>query len=336
MTAFTRDDESNGYLWNRSGPVDPVVADLERALAPLAYQPSQHPLTLPVRSRRRWPVLAAVAAMLFVAAAVWLFYWRLEWPAGRPWRMELSTQGGAGRTGMLAVGQTLKLDPASTASIDIARLGTMNVLSVSDVTLTETTSARHRLRLERGAIRVRVWAPPSRFAVSTPAGQVIDLGCVFTLAVDSTGVAYVSVETGWVQLENGYGEVLVPAGTSSAMIEGSPPNVPVYDDATETFRQGVRVIEFDVANDVFAGAFADVRRHARPRDVLTLLVLAVRKQGSQRAALLEQAAMLATPPQVPPGGVAAMNDSAIWNWFDSLPLPPTKAWWRNWPDMFRR
>jgi hypothetical protein len=31
-----------------------------------------------------------------------------------------------------------------------------------------------------------------------------------------------------------------------------------------------------------------------------------------------------------------MNDSAIWNWFDSLPLPPTKAWWRNWRDMFRR
>jgi hypothetical protein len=280
--------------------------------------------------------MTAVAATLFVAAAVWLFYWRLEWPAGRPWQVEVSTQGGAGRTEMLRVGQTLTLDGASTASIGIARLGTMNVQSVSDVTLTQTTSVKHRLRLDRGGIRVSVWAPPSRVVVSTPAGEVIDLGCVFTLSVDSTGVAYVSVETGWVQLENGYGEVLVPAGTSSSMIAGSPPSVPVYDDATGTFRQGVRAIEIDIANDLFAGTFADVRRHARPRDVLTLLVLAVRKKGSQRAALLEHAAILAPPPQIPPAGVASLNDDEIWNWFDSLPLPPAKAWWLNWPDMFRR
>jgi hypothetical protein len=332
MTPPTRDD-ANDYLWDRSGPVDPVVADLERALAPLAYQPSRHPLTLPARSRRRWPVLAAVAATLFVASAVWLFYWRLEWPAGRPWRMELSTQGGAGQTGLLAVGQTLTLDGASTASIDVARLGTMDVQSASDLTLTQTTSDKHRLRLDRGVVRVRVWAPPSRVVVSTPAGEVIDLGCVFTLAVDGFA-AYLTVETGWVQLENSHGEVLVPAGASSEMSADRQPLVPVYEDATDVFRRAVRGLESSALDAT--PALRDIRRDSRARDVPTLLVLALRMPDSRRAALLQHAATLAPPRDLPPAGAGSLDDAAVWNWFDSLPLPPAKSWWRNWPDAFRR
>ena len=48
---------------------------------------------------------------------------------GRGWPMELST-GAAARLETLAVGeQPVAIDSATTASIDIARLGTMNVLS---------------------------------------------------------------------------------------------------------------------------------------------------------------------------------------------------------------
>ncbi|HEY7475129.1 MAG TPA: FecR domain-containing protein [Vicinamibacterales bacterium] len=329
MTTFTRDDDSNEYLWDRSGPVDPAVAGFERALGPLAYRPARHPLRLPP-ARRRWPVVTAIAAGVVIAAAASLFYWRLAWPAGRAWPMEL-----AGQSGALAVGQTLRLDGASSASIDVARLGTMRVLPNSAVTLNATASAKHRLRLDRGSVRVSVWSPPSRVVFSTPSGEVIDLGCVFTLSVDEAGAAHVAVETGWVQLENGHGEVLVPAGASTAMSAAGQPLVPIFDDATVPFRDAVRAIEAGPIDDS-APAWRNIRREARPRDVLTLLMLALRLPDSRRGALLEHAATLAPPPRPPAAGVASLDDAAVWEWFDSLPLPPAKAWWRNWKDVFRR
>ena len=331
MTTFTRDDHSNDYLWDRSGAVDPVVADLERALGTLAFQPERHPLRLPAaRPRKRWPVITAIAAGVFLTTAVSFFYWRLAWPNGRAWPMEV-----AGQTRTLAVGETLRLDGVSSASIDVARLGTMRVLPNSDITLNATVSSKHQLRLERGSVRVSVWSPPSRIVVTTPAGDVIDLGCVFTLSVDGAGAAHVAVETGWVQLENGHGEVLVPAGASTMMSAGRRAFVPVYDDAAEPFRQGVRTLEEGPVDDS-APAWRNVRRDARPRDVPTLLMLALRMPDSRRGALLEHAASLAPPPRPSAAGVASLDDASVWEWFDSLPLPPTKAWWRNWKDMFRR
>lgn len=335
MNTFNRNDDSNEYLWNRSGAVDPVVAELEEALGPLAFRPSEHPLSIPVRPRRRWPTITAVAASVVAVLAAGLFYWRLQWPAGRAWPLELSAHAGRVQPGTLAVGETLRLDGSSTASVAVARLGTMEVQGVSDVTLTSTESTRHRLRLDRGGVRVRIWAPPSRVAFTTPAGDVIDLGCIFTLTVDGGGAAHVVVETGWVQLENGHGEVLVPAGASTSMTAGRPPLVPVYEDATNAFREGVRAIE-DGPGDRFAPAWRDIRRDARPRDVLTLLVLALRLPVDQRATLLEYAAILAPPPRPIAGDVRSLDDTAVWEWFDSLPLPPAKSWWRNWPDAFRK
>ena len=334
MNTFIRDDDANDYLWDRSGAVDPDVAGLEQALGPLAFRPAEHPLKVPRRSRPGWPVMAAVAATLLVAVATGFLYWRLQWPAGRGWPMVVSSQIAAARVDTLAVGRTVSVDGATTASIDIARLGTMTVLPNSNVTLNATASAKHLLQLDRGSMRVRVWAPPSRVVVSTPAGDVIDLGCVFTLSVVA-GTAHITVETGWVQLENGTGEVLVPAGASSTMTAGRRPLVPIYDDATEPFRQGVRVLEEGLADDS-ASALRNVRRDGRPRDVPTLLMLALRMPDSRRAVLLEFAAILAPPPRLPASGAASLDDDAVWDWFDSLPLPPAKAWWRNWKDVFRR
>lgn len=336
MTTSTRGDDTNSYLWDRSGEVDPAVADLERALGPLAYKPAERPLALPapaVPQWRRWPVITALAAGLVLVTAASLFYWRLQWPAGRPWRMAVATERGA-RTDTLAVGQSLKLDANSTASVDIARLGTMSVRPGTDISLRTTASRRHQLRLERGAVHIRVWAPPQRVFVATPAGNVIDLGCIFTLAVDDSGAASLAVETGWVQMENVHGETLVPAGASSVMTADHSPLVPLYDDAPPEFQRAVRALETRAADDAVSVELATIRRDARVRDVLTLLILAVRERGTVRASLLEHAAALFPPPRTLSGNPAAFDNETIWKWYGSLPLPPAKAWWRNWADAF--
>src|SRR5262249_945220 len=143
---------------------------------------------------------------------------------------------------------------------------------------------------------VRVWAPPARFAIHTPAGDVIDFGCIFRLEVTDAGTVTLRVETGWVQLDNMHGESLIPAGASSSMTADRVPLVPVYDDADVAFTRAVR--EWEETNDpaVRAEAASVAAAHARPRDVLTLLMLALRASGPDRATFVNRAAELFPPP----------------------------------------
>jgi hypothetical protein len=176
--------------------------------------------------------------------------------------------------------------------------------------------------------------------VRTPAGDVIDLGCIFRLRVESDGATSLSVRTGWVQLANTYGESLIPAGASSMMTVDRGPLVPVFDDATPGFIADFRALEEHLRSSSGNGYGADavrVGQQARAKDVLTLLMLAVHRRGAERVALIEAAARLSPPPAaISVSAVAGGNDEALWQWRGTLPLPPVKSWWRNWLDMLRR
>ena len=91
----------------------------------------------------------------------------------------------------------------------------------------------------------------------TPAGEVIDLGCEFELTVEPARTV-VRVLSGWVMIENGIEESLIPAGASGESRPGRAPTVPVFDDATPAFAAAVRALQ--------AGAptrDADVAHHRR-------------------------------------------------------------------------
>jgi hypothetical protein len=73
--------------------------------------------------------------------------------------------------------------------------------------------------------------------------------------------------------------------------------------------------------------------------VITLLTLSDVDGMSRfvRAGLLERASVLHAPPRV--DDVERILDGdrdAFWAWYDSLPLPSLKNWWRNWRDVIPR
>ena len=66
------------YLWDKSGPLDPEIQQLENILGTLRYQPKpfEIPRDVPAPRRRNYfPLLAAIAATLLVAllaGSIWL------------------------------------------------------------------------------------------------------------------------------------------------------------------------------------------------------------------------------------------------------------------------
>ena len=342
----TEDDwQIDPYLWDPAAPASGDVQAVERALAAARFDRVRRPLRrlppLPARRPTYGRALFALAASaaLLVAGVTAFWSWRWSWPASAPWPVttEASSSNAMPVRGQLRIDQPMELGATTSARIEIARIGTMRVEPGSALTLSMTSSARHRVLLDRGTVRVRVWAPPGRFAFQTPAGSVIDLGCIFDLSVDSGGTSRVRVDTGWVQLSNGWGEALVPAGASSIMTAAVRPGVPIYDDSRPGFAVGVRALEHPLDEAGRAAAIDAVVQTARARDVLTLLMLANASEDLLKRPLLERAAELLPPPSgVTVEAIVAGNNGQLWRWYGTLDLPPAKSWWLNWRDALPR
>lgn len=320
-------------LWEPGSSDQPL--EIERSLTSLRFDPDARPLDaetlpLPFRQapnwRRRAMVLIATAAILIIAVPA-AMRWRLTWPEGREWKVVAASDA---VPSTLPVGETLQTEPAQWAIVRVARLGWMRVLGDADVTLHNTGTNRHRLALQRGTLRVRVWAPPFSIFISTPAGEVIDMGCEF-LVTASDERTELEVLSGWVQLENRHGDVLVPEGALSVMVPDARPRVPVFKDAAAEFRIAVRAAETDWNQN----AIDTIVLTARPRDVLTLILLATRMPQERERLLLRAHELAPVLTDEELREAIKWSDRGVWRWMNRLPLPSPKDWKRNWRDALR-
>ena len=340
----SEDNRIDEYLWDPGATPDPDVQAIERRLEGVRFDAARHPIVfpplpsrLPARRtaslRTTFALAAAAAVVLAVGIAAW-WSWRWTWTPGASWATEIDSvsQPAPGIRTALAVDKPLQLPPTNSARVNIARIGTMRVAPGSAITLAETTSVRHRVVLDRGAVSVRIFAPPGMFAFGTPSGTVRDLGCIFDLAVDRDGTARLRVDTGWVQMDNDFGESLIPAGASASMHRLLRPGVPIYDDASDAFARAVRSAQ-DGGDAAEQSELETILGTARRRDVLTLLMLAKDSRTDLRRRLLLRAAELWPPPSgVSVESIVAGDRDPLWQWHAALDLPPLKSWWRNWRD----
>ena len=328
---------SDDYLWDRSGEPDPEIARLESLLGRYAHRGAGAPPAVPaapalsVAERPRRRLWLAVAASLIVLIGISVFAVRFMWIPGEAWPIA-STTGSPTINGRpitpatrLGIGDVLRTDASSRAVVQIARVGELEVAPNSTITLMQTRSRRHRVRLDRGHVSARVWAPPFTFSVHTPAGLASDIGCAFDLRYDG-GAGAVHVTSGWVDFDGEDRSSLIPAG-ALAELRGQNPGTPYYTDATPAFRAALR------AYDLETGPIEPVIASARPRDAMTLVHLLERAPRAERAPLYDALARLAPPPPgVTREGVLHRDLQMLDDWRRSMGLGGVKRWWVYWRD----
>ena len=179
----------------------------------------------------------------------------------------------------ISVGQFLETDANSRARVQIADIGQVEVAPNSRVKMVGTKSTEHRLSLERGVLQAKIFAPPRLFIVDTPSAVVVDLGCEYTLEVDAAGNSRLHVKSGFVALERGGRESIVPAGAVCLTKKGKGLGTPFSGSAPAEFQKAVHRFDFENGGIV---SLETIIKNSSNRDALTLWHLLPRTQKAER------------------------------------------------------
>ena len=243
----------------------------------------------------------------------------------------------AGVSRRFAVGETLATGPLR-ARMTVGTIGQLDVDSGSNVQLVAAQWSEHRLALSRGTIHAEISAPPRLFIVETPSGMAVDLGCAYTLAVDSAGNSTIRVTSGWVSFEDHGRQSLIPEGMRAITRRGGGIGTPFREDASDSLRAGLLAFDFTHGGD---SALALVLRSARARDAVTLWHLVQRTAGAQRERVTARLVLLVPlPADIPRGAVLRADAHAMQLYWTRLPgtLPIVPEWqqklWLLWLRVF--
>jgi len=342
---FMKDD----YLWDGSGEPDPEIQKLEKVLGRYRHDrpaPSFENIVevRPAKIRSRFlnfplPFAFGAAAAILVVAVTLILFLRLRpvhnlGPAWDVARLEGAPRVGSkairgnAAIGKLGVGQTLETDDSSRAAITFDETGRVEVERSSRLRLVTNGPGHKRLSLERGTIRATIWAPPGEFVVDTPSAVAVDLGCVYTLHVDDSGVGLLRTTMGWVGFKLSGHESFIPAGAVCATRPKIGPGTPHFEEATPAFIEALSKFDFGANTPAERKVLLGIiLADSRKDDALTLWHLLSRVTDEDRPRVYDRLAALAPPPAgVTHEGILRLDRQMLDSWWNSLGYGDVGLW----------
>jgi hypothetical protein len=327
---------SEPYLWDRSGPPDDEIVELEALLGRFGAPPVDYAWRPGLAARTRVPRawLAAAAALLLSCGTV-LWYAahapRPSWPVVRLAGTPVAGSARVDVASRLPVGEWLETDSTSRASLAVSDIGRLDVDPETRLRLIESREGTHRLSLAHGRVHALIWAPPGQFVIDTPSSRAVDLGCAYTLDVRPDGRGAIDVSAGWVAFEHDGRESFIPAGARCETRPGIGPGTPYRTDAPPTLIEALEALDFGALDsNARRDALGRALAAARPDDAVSLWHLLGTGTPAERDRVFDALSRAVPPPVVVTrqgirAGDRAMRDA----WWNALDLGDA-SWWRTW------
>lgn len=312
----------------------------DRIQATLASAEPVRPVPVARRPARPWLVAAATVAAVVTGtlAGSYVAYrapsrWAVLPLAGAPRVGGVALTGG----GELGAGEWLVTDPASRAELAVGRIGTVEVGPNTRVRIEKGGLLEHRLALESGLLKAAIAAPPRLFVVRTPSALATDLGCAYTLEVDTAGASRLHVTAGWVELAENAAVSLVPAGMVAEVARGGRPGTPYPEGFPADAQAALRRLDAgagdDADLDVVFGALRQPTDFItlRQQSGITLWHIVQRVRPALRERVFDRLADLSPPPDgVAREGILALERPMLERWRRDLsPMwsEEAESWW---------
>lgn len=279
-------------------------------------------------NRNKYLIAAGLAAIIIIGLFLSYLYqnqssvsfWEVENLTGSP----ETGEDKFGKHGLLKAGEWLETDSTSWAVLKVGSIGEVEVEPFSKLQLVKNEQLEYRMQLEKGKIHAKIWAPPGMFFVETPAATAIDLGCSYSLSVQSDSSSLLKVTSGWVALKSGKREVLLPKGSMCRSDIRYGPGTPYFEDANNIFIDALS--KYDLKTDT-SGILDTVIFYARKKDVISLWHLIPVSNPEQREKLYRRIdEMIFIPESIDPGKIINADKEELNELWDNLGYGSKKLW----------
>ena len=278
--------------------------------------------------RTKWIAIGAPLASILLAILLSVMYfskvpapfWQVDSLKGSPVIGGTKLNG----SGTLPPGKWLKTNSESEARIKVGMIGNIDVAPGSEIQLVETNDKEYKLFLQEGKISAKTWAPPDLLKIKTPAGEVTDLGCAYTLEVADDSSSVLEVTTGWVAFKSGDDKFIIPAGAVCRTESHSGAGTPYFSNSSDEFKDALAKYNFQGNSD---DELKSVLANASPHDALSLWYLLKRATEKQKKEIYSTLSRYIPPPDnVTLQGIMQNNNSMLFSWWQRLGCGSKSLW----------
>lgn len=321
---------TNNYLWDRSGPVDSGVADLERVLGTLAHRgkvPAELLATPPRAPAWRFRAFTAAAVVVLAGAVVYLATRPTPAPRG-PESWTIGSQSGQVTISDAApikgpgseTGQWITTGPGASVQLTSLAGGVVHVSPDSRVRVFDLGKETQRIEVAAGSIYTEPSKSPVPLEVSTPAGMASvapGTSCLISFKPDGRGA--VEVKTGTVDIRNGEERTRLGAFCTAELTDRGA-GTPRGGTASPGFTGALaKFDEARLSGDKQSAALilGDVLKSASAGDEVSLWNLMWRVEGDGRKRIISRARQLG-------GVVVKVTDDALYQADEQA----METWWK--------
>jgi DNA-directed RNA polymerase specialized sigma24 family protein len=153
--------------------------------------------------------------------------WKLSSVSGKP----LKNKNPIAMMEEILPGDLISTNDVSTAGIDIADIGRINIFSKTNFTRLEDDNSAE---LHEGKLKVNTIDANDNFRIAIPNATVenIDLGTRYSVDVDPNGNSYIVLEKGWLKVNSGGDEIIFPGKYNLKVLSGSGASLPYYSKSS--------------------------------------------------------------------------------------------------------
>ncbi len=277
--------------------------------------------------RSKWISIGAPVVSIILAILIAIMYfsrttatfWRVDTLRGNPVVGNQIIHDG----GVLPDGKWLKTDAVSEALLRSGIIGDIDIAPASEVKLVTVNKKEYTLFLRTGKISAKTWSPPDFFKIEIPSGEITDLGCAFSLEVNSDNSSVLQVSSGWIKLKSGNEKIIIPAGMSFKTNEDGNLGVPLNINTSPEFKNAVEIYE----NENKADALQNILSNARKIDEVSLWYLLKESNPPDKRMIYDKLAEFVLPPEnVNYNGILNGDKEMLLSWWEKLGCGSKALW----------
>lgn len=277
----------------------------------------------------KWIAIGApvLSIMLAIFIAILYFsrmpttFWQVDKIKGNPVIENQSINDG----GALPNGKWLKTDAVSEALLKSGIIGDIYIAPQSEIKLAAFNKKEYRLYIKTGKISAKTWSPPHFFKIEIPSGEVIDLGCAFSLEVNNDNTSELQVFSGWIGLKTGNEKIIIPAGMSCRTHEDGRIIIPYNINTSVEFKNALEMYEDNNKSTVLQ----NILTNAGKIDEVSLWYLLEEANPPDKRLIYDKLAEYVLPPEnVNYNGILNGDNTMMLSWWEKLGCG-SKALWNS-------